>query len=325
VNVSLLEQLALDGRGTSQFVRPDESVERMVGVVAARLVDPAVTDVRVRAEGDAKLTGVLPAQPADIFADNDLVLFARYTGHGSGRIVVEGRSHGSPVRWTSEASFPDRDRDNAFVARLWATQRVGYLSAEQRKHGRSSEVDDEIRSLGERYGIPTEFTSYLVTEPRFVAQMSGVAGGARPRLMPATASADQRFEAAKTASAQRSMSNISALDSLAVAVPSPAAPGSRPDAAAVAARRVNGRTFELRDGVWTDARFGLTASRGTVMTIKPYSNAYFAVLDQLPELRAVFALGSRVAVVGRARAIVLSDSGVSDLPASELAALVKEW
>ena len=30
VNVSLLDQLALDGRGTSQFVRPDESVERMV-------------------------------------------------------------------------------------------------------------------------------------------------------------------------------------------------------------------------------------------------------------------------------------------------------
>src|SRR5262249_23615234 len=53
VNVTLLEQLALDGRGTSQFVRPDESVERMVGVVANRLVDAVLTDVRVRVEGSS--------------------------------------------------------------------------------------------------------------------------------------------------------------------------------------------------------------------------------------------------------------------------------
>ncbi|MFI5230071.1 MAG: VIT domain-containing protein [Gemmatimonadales bacterium] len=327
VNVSLLEQLALEGRGTSQFVRPDESVERMVGVVASRLVDPAVTDVRVHTEGDVKLTSALPEQPQDIFAENDLVLFARYTGHGSARIVVEGRSHGAPVRWTSQVDFPDRDRDNSFVARLWATQRVGYLSAEQRKHGRSSEVDDEIRSLGERYGIPTEFTSYLVTEPRFAAQMSGVAGGTGPRVLPAmaTASADQLFEAAKTASVQRGTSNIATLDSLAMMAQSHTASGSRPDAAAVATRRVNGRTFELRDGTWTDIRLGASGSHSSVTTIKPYSNAYFAVLDQLPELRAVFALGTRVAVAGRAQAIVLSDSGASDLPATALATLVKEW
>ena len=30
-----------------------------------------------------------------------------------------------------------------------------------------------------------------------------------------------------------------------------------------------------------------------VTTIKPYSNAYFDVMDKLPELRAVFALGGK--------------------------------
>ena len=90
VNVSLLEQLALDGRGTAQFVRPDESVERMVGIVANRLVDPVLTDVRVRVEGGVRLSKLLPAQPADIFADRDLVIFARYSGHGSARVVVDG-------------------------------------------------------------------------------------------------------------------------------------------------------------------------------------------------------------------------------------------
>ena len=30
-------------------------------------------------------------------------------------------------------------------------------------------MNDEIRTLGERYAIPTEFTSYLVQEPNNVA------------------------------------------------------------------------------------------------------------------------------------------------------------
>src|SRR5439155_22983873 len=113
VNVSLLEQLALDGRGTAQFVRPEESVERTVGVVASRLVDPVVTDIRVRVDGDVKLSKVLPAQPADLFAGRDLVLLARYNGHGNARIVVEGSQHGTPVQWTSAAEFPERERGNA--------------------------------------------------------------------------------------------------------------------------------------------------------------------------------------------------------------------
>ncbi len=80
------------------------------------------------------------------------------------------------MTWTSTVDFPDRDRQNSFVARLWATQRVGFLSAEKRNNGGSSEIDDEIRMLGERYGIPTEFTSYLVTERQDVPLRTAMMG-----------------------------------------------------------------------------------------------------------------------------------------------------
>jgi Ca-activated chloride channel family protein len=319
VNVSLLEQLALDGRGTAQFVRPDESVERMVGIVANRLVDPVLTDVRVRVEGGVRLSKLLPAQPADIFADRDLVIFARYSGHGSARVVVDGTRRGVPVQWTTSVDFPERDRQNPFVARLWATQRVGFLSAERRKNGASSEIDDEIRSLGERYGIPTEFTSYLVTEPRLTAQV-GNATAPPMRLQDVTMTGAQgRFESAKAASAQRVATSTVALDSMAAASP------MSPEAAAagrVSTQRVNGRTFVLRDGVWTDVRY-----RPNLPTtaIKPFSQAYFDLLERLPELRAVFTIGGRVLVVGRDRAVSLSDSGVTQLTAAELKTIVSGW
>lgn len=87
-------------------------------------------------------------------------------------------------------------------------------------------------------------------------------------------------------------------------------------------RVVNGHTFVQRDGVWTDARY--TTSMPTTK-IKPFSKAYFDLVAALPELRASLALGDRVTVVGRDRAISTSDDGVSDLPPSVLAAIVKAW
>ena len=318
VNVSLLETLALEGRGTSQFVRPDESVERTVGIVASRLVGPVLTDVRIRVEGDPRLSKMLPSQPSDLFADHDLVALTRYSGHGEARVIVEGNRRGTPVRWTSTVELPDRERDNQFVARLWAAQRVGYLSAEKRKHGASQEIDDEIRALGERYGIPTEFTSYLVTEPHLAVNRRGVmvpAMGA-PAAMPA---ADQRFELAKAAAAQRSMSNIAVLDSLKAAAP--AADAGR--SASSTTRKIDARTFALRDGVWTDLRF--RAGMETII-IKPYSKAYFDLLTQLPELRSTFTLGDRVIVVGKSLAISLDDAkGAAELSDLMRKSIARGW
>jgi hypothetical protein len=325
VNVGLLEQLALQGRGTSQFVRPDESVERMIGIVANRLVGPMLTDVRVRVDGDVRLSRMLPGEMTDLFADRDLSLVARYSGHGQARVIVEGRRGTTTVTWTSTVDFPDRDRENSFVARLWATQRVGYLSAEKRKNGGSSEVDDEIRSLGERYGIPTEFTSYLVTEPQSMpvrtAMMGAGGGSGRGAAAPAAQVSDAagfRFESAKAASAQRSASNIAVVDSLSFA----AGHVSRDKDEARTTRRIDGRTLSLRDGAWTDVRYHAGMP---VTSVKPYSNAYFDILKQLPELKSVFALGDRVVVVGKSAVIRVDDSGMNDLAPAALTALVHAW
>ena len=318
VNVSLLETLALEGRGTSQFVRPDESVERTVGIVASRLVGPVLTDVRIRVEGDPRLSKMLPSQPSDLFADRDLVALTRYSGHGEARVIVEGNRRGTPVRWTSTVELPDRERDNQFVARLWAAQRVGYLSAEKRKHGASQEIDDEIRTLGERYGIPTELTSYLVTEPQLAVNRRGtmVPAMGTPAAAPV---ADQRFELAKASAAQRSASNIAVLDSLKAAAP--AADATR--GASGATRKIDARTFALRDGVWTDLRF--RAGMETII-IKPYSKAYFDLLTQLPELRSTFTLGDRVIVVGKSLAISLDDAkGAAELSDAMRKSIARGW
>jgi len=317
VNATLLEQLALQGRGTAQYVRPNESVERAVELVATRIADPVLTDVRVRTSGDVRLSKVLPEQPVDLFAGQDLTLLARYAGHGETRVMFEGKHRGRTIRWESTVDFPDRERENPFVARLWATQRIGWLAAEKRKNGGSSEIDDEIRGLGERFGIPTEFTSYLVQEPRTVAGVGGLQGIATSsNAAPAPAAMRARaFEDAKVASAQRAAVSTAALDEMSV-----------PRSGSAPMKRAGSHMFLLRDSMWTDATISAaTKASAHTVRIKGFSKAYFDVIDALPELRAVFAVGDRVTVKGRNVILIVSDSGVDELSASELRALVSGW
>jgi Ca-activated chloride channel family protein len=353
VNATLVEQLAVDGRGTAQFVRPDESVERSVSLVASRITTPIVTDVRVRAEG-VRLTKMHPSLPADIFAGQDLVLFARYAGDGNGRIVVEGRTANGPVTWTEQVRFPDRERRNSFVSRLWAAQRAGWLGAERRRNGASPELDGELRELGTRYGIPTELSSYLVLEPGMqvpqrrqlgsapvaldqvvvTGQGSSVArpesrtrirgayadtaaanASAPPPVAASPASREQSFERAKTAAAQRAVTTLSAVDSVGA------------DYAGAGARRVGARTFSLIDGAWTDARYVKTMR---TVRVKPYSAAYFALLERVEDLRAPFALmGANgtpgVIVAGRSVAVVLASDGVESMSARDISSVESGW
>ncbi len=317
VNAALVERLALEAHGTATFVRPDEDVERAVGIVASRLTDPVVTDLRIHADG-VRLDRVMPNGGIDLFAGQDLVVLARYQGDGAATLRFSGRAASGPIEWTERVNFPARERENAFVPRLWATQRVGWLAAEKRRGGSTTEIDDEIRALGERYAIPTEFTSYLVQEPGMVTngppsqnRMLGAVLGSGA----AAPAAAREFSAAKVSAMQRDTRSLAAADELLEA---------RADAAS--SRRIGARLFTRRDGVWTDARAGAPAAdRIRKVRVRAYSSAYFALLNAVPELREPFGLGDRVVVFGRAVSIEVAADGDEQLSEAQVAAVSADW
>jgi Ca-activated chloride channel family protein len=318
VNTSLLEQLALQGHGTATFVRPEESVERAVGIVSERLTRPVATDVHIHADG-VRLYGLQPEGSIDVFAGQDLVLFARYAGARDGAtLVIDGQTSDGPVRWTGRVSFPARSSENPFVARLWATQRVGYLSAERHRTGPNPELDGELRQLGERFGIPTELTSYLVTEPgmgsgtvdvrRQGLQQGAVARDVNGINAPAAAPMAQ-FEAAKSASNQRAALSLADLD-------------KDVHEKKELSRDAGTRSFTLQDSVWTDRRGD---GKQPVVKVKAFSEAYFALVQRLPELGPLFAVGERVRVHGHAVTIEIARDGAEKLDVAALDSIVKNW
>ena len=317
VNAALVEQLALEGHGTAHFVRPGESVERAVSLLASRLSTPVLTGVRITVNG-VRLRQMQPALPVDVFAGQDLVLLARYDDDGPARITVEGRGASGPVAWSSTATFPAQERGNAFIPRLWAAQRLGWLAAEKRKDGGTAELDAEIKSLGERYGIPTEFSSYLVLEPgaRDVARRTNLAGSPLPSTPPAAMkaagassnqAAEARFESARQSADQRSARSIA---DLAAVAPS------------AGTRTVGSRHFVDRNGVWTDVQYTPTQR---VVQVKAFSPLYFDLASRLAGLREILALGDAVLVGGRAVAIEVGVDGLETMSGHDLAELQRAW
>lgn len=132
---------------------------------------------------------------------------------------------------------------------------------------------------------------------------TGVAASAAP-------SSVQRFEAAKTAAAQRSATSLAAVD---------AASGLNDEATI---RRVGNFAFVLRDSVWTDIRFKQSAS---VLRVKAFSDAYFRLLELTPDLREPFSIGERVIVSGKRMAIELTPSGTERLTESDLTMIRERW
>jgi hypothetical protein len=262
----------------------------------------------------------------DIFAGQDLVLLARYEGDGTANIRIEGQSASGRTSWSSRATFQRRATNNAFVPRLWAAQRIGWLAAEKRRTG-SHEMNTEIRALGERYGIPTEFSSYLVVEPGMDVsnqasrrtradvggvgrQMVGAAAGnaAPPATAPAPVAANEaRFEMSRQAAAQREAKSLATLDAM---------------TAETGARQVGTRQFVQQGNAWIDQRY--VPTQRTVQ-VKAYSPLYFELVNQLNGFKDAMTLGDEVLVSGRNVAIQVGTAGLEKMSTQQVQQLVKDW
>jgi Ca-activated chloride channel homolog len=328
VNTQLLDRLSEAARGTTQYVRPEEDVEQAVSVLAARIRHPVLTDLSLgRASVD--ITEVYPRQLPDLFAGEDLVLFGRYRGSGGAAIEISGRRNNAAERFSTQARFPAREPGSTFIAQLWAARKVGDLDrriraaqADGATRAQVADLVDELRQVALRHGLLSEYTAYLVQEPGVIAGSADGRRSAPAAFAVSGAVAVQRAEEARRARAVSSVAEMDAVQQLATT--RVAGTGSERGALSTAADRrlVAGRSFSQSEGGWQDA---LHTPGHVVVTIEPYSDAYFAVLRALPELVPVVQVLELVTVAGQRSSVRLASGGVTTLSDAALRRLVQEF
>ncbi|CAN5846778.1 VIT domain-containing protein [soil metagenome] len=311
VNTALLDKLAAENGGAADYVEPQEDLEVKVSNFFARVNYPVLTDLRLDMAG-IQTDLVYPRELPDLFRGSQLTLIGRYINPidmDFVRLQLSGKSSGANRDYLyNNLRFPLRAESNDFLPRLWATRRVGWLMEQVRTNGEQKELRDEIVDLGTRYGIVTPYTSYLALEPNAQGQevtrtSTGniVGGGRRAVNAPVPPSPMKAADA-------RAMTGIAGVQQSKRAREQKEAERFDQDSLSSAVRTVGGKTFYLREDVWTDAEFKPEA-RLPETTMKFGSDDYFALLKQKPRLADFFALGERIVVVFEGRVYRIMAAG----------------
>ncbi|UCF18566.1 MAG: VWA domain-containing protein [Gemmatimonadota bacterium] len=316
VNTYLLDRMAEGGRGTVSYVRPEDNVEEAVASLTRKIGFPALADLRI-VRAPASLEDHYPSPLPDLFFGEELILFGRYRGEGSGELILEGSRAGTIQRFTYRVDLPRREQGNAFIPRLWAARKAGALTAHVRLYGPDPEVIEEIRQLGLRYGILTEYTSYLVEEPTLTLRNEDafMDRALSMAAAPAEQAGAEAFQRAEASSRLQEADRVEEAEKLVVG-----AVLAGEGHAAPPMRHVGRRLFVLRDGTWTDVGHDTSLK---VVRVVPFSEAYFELVRNLPALAQYFALGDRVVVAGEHMAIELTPDGRTSIGPKELKDLLR--
>ncbi|MCC6334645.1 MAG: VWA domain-containing protein [Myxococcales bacterium] len=353
LNARLLDRIAEDGAGTSDFVRDGKDFEVKIGGFYDKVANPVLSDVAL----DLAAFGaydVYPRRLGDLFKGQQLVVMGRYRTPKESTVVLSGSVNGKKTVFEFRGEMVKDGKGFDFVPRLWAIRKVGYLLESIRLNGEKAELKDEIVSLGKKYGIVTPYTSYLVVEdtpmpvarnqppppPRpwdrpmeearreapkgaggsFLESRPGSSASAPAPTAAAEPEADDfasgfgRGGFAQSGAAKKSLEASGGKDAIA------ASKAVRKMKDEEVAGRVNepvrtasGRTFIYRDGGWIDSE----AQGGTAkqLKVKYLSDAYFALLKARPDLKAALALSDRlVIVVAKGKSVIIDPAGGETKP-----------
>ena len=162
----LVKGVARAGGGASEMIQPGEKIQPKVLRQFSRMSQPFLTDVCVEFSG---ATAQLPRRLPPLFEGDSYTLYAKIShAEPQAEAVFKGTYLEKSYSWS--ARILDVGKDDA-IPSLWALAHIKHLketgvggsNQADRKRGR---VENEIRDLGLRFNLLTDYTSIVAVETR---------------------------------------------------------------------------------------------------------------------------------------------------------------
>jgi Ca-activated chloride channel family protein len=342
VNTRLLDGMASATGALARYVLPGEDLEVAVGNLCAQITDPLWTDLELRLAG-AGLHDLVPDALPDLFRGQTITVLARYRRDGRFDAVLSGLRQGDRRRETLPIELARRATIHGYLPQLWAGRRIASLQAALRAGGDRDELIREIVDLGTRYGIVTEYTSFLMREPdpqlaasvrqrlkldlpKELAQSLGsVAQPQSGDLAVRSAARDNRLMESKSLAQQDALEVAASAPQASASAsggsfrsPTAAAPSGWQDGRGAGAkraqsdeRRIDGRIFRRDErGRWIDR---LAEGATPRLKVVAFSQAYFELLQMRPDLGSALSVGPAVVLAAGREVIEIGAAGISEL------------
>jgi len=173
VNTPLLSSISAASRGVPTYVLPGENIESKVSQVFRRLEGPRLASPSLTT--DRSVREMQPATMNDIFEGDQILVVGQYTTSATLKMKLQGSDGGKDTSFNLNFDVAQAaSARNGYIARLWATRKIGFLLGQIREHTgggvnasdpKMKELVDEVTRLSTLYGVMTEYTSFLATEP----------------------------------------------------------------------------------------------------------------------------------------------------------------
>lgn len=175
VNRWLIEGLARAGKGEPLFVLNEAEAPAQAERFRRMIEQPLLTRIRVRfpdGAGQMQAYDLDSVQLPDLFAQRPLVLMGKYRGALAGTIEIEGLAAGGALRLPVDvAQAAQAGAASGMPAEglkyLWARSRIATLGDDTRVGGHAASNDAavrEITALGLKYGLLTDYTSFIAVD-----------------------------------------------------------------------------------------------------------------------------------------------------------------
>ncbi|WP_204804034.1 VIT domain-containing protein [Mycobacterium riyadhense] len=161
VNAGFLDRLARLGAGRCELVESEERLDEVMARLARTIGRPALTDIRVSAEGADLIEGtVTPSRSPDAFAGVPCVISGRYRGRADSvtfRVAADG---------PFTAALAARSSPEALaVQTIWARSVVRDLEDEYASGYPDEELAARLVDHSIRFGVLSRFTAFVAIDP----------------------------------------------------------------------------------------------------------------------------------------------------------------
>lgn len=303
LNATLLDHIAKELSGVTQYVGEGENLEVAVSNFYDKIDSPVYSDIEIDF-GGVDVYKTTPKPLPDMFKGTQLVMAGRYEGEGMTTITVSAEGpKGEEVH-----EYPvDFDGDSeAVVSTIWARRWIGYLLEEMRVEGEEDELIEEVKRLALEYGIVTPYTSMFIQEQtgadinRIVSGVSGADEDTMDMMAPMMREMEAGGLGGGPMTSEESIKYMlkKGTDKSGVTISKDiqSTKEGTVEYESEVVKTVEGRTFYLKeDDIWTDSRYDEDAM--SLTEIEFGSDEYFNFLSTNPKLAEYTSVGLEVIVV----------------------------
>lgn len=163
VNRYIIEGMARIGNGEPFIIENPSKAEVIADQFREYIQTPVLTNVKVTCPGFTAYD-VEPLTVPSMYADRPLLIYGKYKGTPSGKIVINGQTGEGNFSKSFDISTIKPLQENNALTYLWARNRIMLLDDYGKVPGNGEEIKKEMINLGLKYNLLTAYTSFIAID-----------------------------------------------------------------------------------------------------------------------------------------------------------------